>query len=166
MKVEHTARFLDLLSWFHDQGETVQIGTDALAEAVGIPERSLMRHLRRMEDLNLIVVSRPSSIGAGRECNIYRPLVTAATWKRRSQEALRAEQRAKDRAREAARRAHKSQAKAAQVAAQAAEELRAIVETLDAPDPIIVELEQSVVKKMLGDPSEDDLIDAWLGGSL
>jgi len=165
--VEHTKRFHDLLGWLWGHGtEGVAIGYEAMSEQTGIPERSLGRHLSRMEELSLIVVDRPAAIGEGRAYNHYRAIVTPDTWRTRSQQALRAERRQKDRAREAARRAHKSQAQAAKVQAEAAAELHAILETLDAPDPLIVELEASVTKKMLGDPTDDDLIDAWIGGGL
>lgn len=166
-QVEHTPRFYTLLAWLNEQGPAgIQIKSDLLAEATGIPERSLHRHLKRMEELHLIVVDRPATLGGGREANIYRALVTAPTWRSRSQALLRTEEQKKKKAREAATKARRSQEAAVAQAAANAVEMRAILDTLDAPDPLIVELEQSVTKKMLGDPSDEDLIDAWLGGSL
>lgn len=163
--VEHTARFMDLLAWFNEHGP-IQIDTVTLAERTGIPERSLLRHTKRMEALALIVIERPAGFGVGREANRYRAVVTPDAWRRRSQETLRAQAKAARKEREARAKRLRSEAEVAAVNEAAATELSRILETLDAPDPVIVELERSIVAQMTGDPSEEDLVDAWLGGGL
>lgn len=162
--VERSPRFREVLDYIHTHGP-LQMPFEELVEAVGVPERSLHRHLRRMEELGLVIVDRSAMFGEGREPNRYRAIVTPKQWDERMRATLAEDERAKARERDRRRRALRSEQDAALAAEAAQAEMLRMVEELDQPDPIIVQIEETLALNILG-IEDADLVDAWLGGDL
>lgn len=160
--LEHSDKFLVILGWLYERSP-IQIGRTALSAEVDVPERTLSRYIARMETLGLIVVHRTSTFGVGPEENRYTVLVTPRQWQQRARATLEARRRDAERERARRQRELTKEAKAAVAAEEALAEMRAMVEALDEPDPVILALEEHLRAK---DFDDEDVIDAWLGGML
>jgi hypothetical protein len=118
-----------------------------------------------MEELGLVIVDRSAMFGEGREPNRYRAIVTPSQWAERMRATLADDERAKARDRERRRRALRSEQEAALAAEAAQAEMVRMVEEIERPDPIIVQIEETLALNILG-LEDADLVDAWLGGEL
>lgn len=165
LPVEHSERFAELLTWLYERSP-IQVSNEELVEGTGIPARSLYRHLKRMEELSIIVVDRTSEFGHGRLFNRYTVLVDPDTWRARAAATLadRRKREREEKRRDAA--ALRTEAQIAAANERAAAEIRAAAEMFAYPDPVILHAEESVRRAAFGDGGTDEeLIDAWIGGA-
>jgi len=147
LEVEHSERFAYLLQWLADRSP-IQATIEELVEQTGVPARSLHRHLRRMEDLSILVVARASEFGRGRLPNRYTVIVHPEEWQKRSAATLEEEKRR--RAARAKKDAQMLRTEAAIAAAneRAAGEIRAAAEMFANPDPVIIRAEESIQREV------------------
>lgn len=80
-RMEYGERWTDLLRYFERHDGNVQARVPDLADALGWPTRTLLRHLSRMEQLRVITVTRTGEFG-GRYPNTYTLNMTVEDWDR------------------------------------------------------------------------------------